>query len=356
MDSYTTGKKLHLTRRRVLGVAGLSLMGLAGAGGILFYNWWQNDHLHPAVIYQGHANYVPSIAWSPDSKHIASGDGNGIVQIWERDTGNTLSTYQSHAGVVEAIAWSPDGRHIASAHGNADHVHVWEATTGHNILTYQGHSAILEVLSWAPDSKRIASGSYDGTIQVWDSISGSNFDNNPRQTQLGIVEDIAWSPDGKHIASLTEYDGLDVRNANTGSPVLNLQEYTGVLDKLAWSPDGRYICVFSDVDMGASNPGALTGRVWDISTGKVIFTSPTQASCGLQDVTWSPDGKRIVFTDSCSIWIWDIARGGHLWTSPQLASGRELFFDGYTMAFSPDGRYLAGGDRNPVLIWKVPQL
>ena len=78
--------------------------------------------------------------------------------------GRTIFIYHSQSG---AAAWSPNGKRIAS--GNDDGtVQVWDALTGTHVFTYRGHPKVINTLAWSPDSKRIASGSDDKTVQVWD--------------------------------------------------------------------------------------------------------------------------------------------------------------------------------------------
>ena len=74
--------------------------------------------------------------------------------------------YQRHSNVVNAVAWSFDSKRIASA-SNDKTVQVWNATDGSNASTYHGHTNIVEVVAWSPDNQQIASGSWDGTVQVW---------------------------------------------------------------------------------------------------------------------------------------------------------------------------------------------
>ncbi len=71
---------------------------------------------------------------------------------------------------MQAVAWSPDSRTIASA---ADNVQLWNGLTGKHIFTYTGHaiSVALEVqtVAWSPNGRYIASGGMEGTVQVWNA-------------------------------------------------------------------------------------------------------------------------------------------------------------------------------------------
>ncbi len=121
--------------------------------------------------YQGHTDFVNSVAWSPDGKRIASGSGSfqgkdNTVQVWDATNGNTLSTYRGHTNAVETVAWSPDSQRLAS--GSDDWtVQVWDAADARQIYVYRGHSDRVNQVAWSPDGTRIASASNDNTVQVW---------------------------------------------------------------------------------------------------------------------------------------------------------------------------------------------
>jgi WD40 repeat protein len=85
--------------------------------------------------------------------------------VWNTNVGNQLFTYPCHSGVVNALAWSPDSRRIASASYKA--VQVWDATTGDSVFTYQGHHDWVRSVAWSPDGTRIASSGDDKTVQLW---------------------------------------------------------------------------------------------------------------------------------------------------------------------------------------------
>ncbi|WP_149404755.1 WD40 repeat domain-containing protein [Dictyobacter arantiisoli] len=59
-------------------------------------------------------SYARDVDWSPDGKHIVSGDGNGMIQLWKPFTGECIHTYWSNDEVSD-VAWSPQGWSIAAA-------------------------------------------------------------------------------------------------------------------------------------------------------------------------------------------------------------------------------------------------
>lgn len=85
--------------------------------------------------YNGHKDYVSAVSWSPDGKRIASGGDDMLVQVWDALNGQHAYTYRGHAdtypghftsGAVNTVAWSPDSSHVASG-SNDNTVQVWKA-------------------------------------------------------------------------------------------------------------------------------------------------------------------------------------------------------------------------------------
>ncbi len=124
-------------------------------------------------------NYpVTALAWSPNSKSIASSAGvphaGNTIQIQDAATGKVIVNYSGHTTPVNAIAWSPDGTRIASGDGYSDFpstVQVWDTAAGRRLLTYQGHTGAVLSVAWSPDGTRIASGGQNGMLQIWQAPS-----------------------------------------------------------------------------------------------------------------------------------------------------------------------------------------
>ncbi|MBZ0303482.1 MAG: protein kinase, partial [Anaerolineae bacterium] len=78
---------------------------------------------HSALL--GHTGNIWSLAFSPDSRYIATGSADRTIRIWDVDTGDVLAVLEGHTWDVNSVAFSPDGQLLAS--GSADGtVRLWQ--------------------------------------------------------------------------------------------------------------------------------------------------------------------------------------------------------------------------------------
>jgi WD40 repeat protein len=75
---------------------------------------------------------VNAVAFSPDGRLLASGNGDGTVTLADiRDPAQPVDApalqfdRAARTGVVQAVAFSPDGRLLASGHGDRS-VRLWQ--------------------------------------------------------------------------------------------------------------------------------------------------------------------------------------------------------------------------------------
>ncbi len=329
----------QISRRTLLGtLAGLALVG-GSVAQLTTSCGAASPHPSPTVgtvlyTYHGHSVSVLAVAWSPNSKRIASASLDGNVHVWNATNGGQVYIYRDNA---IRVAWSPDSKRIAS--GGAD-VQVWNATNGGQVYTYHGHSGPVFEVAWSPGGTRLASASADKTVQVWDAANGEHV--YIYRGHSDPVTTVAWSSDGTRIASggggnfETGTGGdttVQVWDAATGGQVYTYHGHSRHVSAVAWSPDSKRI---------ASSSYDKTVQVWDAATGGQVYTYHGHSEA-VYAVAWSPDGTRIASASADkTVQVWDAATGGQVYTYHGHSDGAT------SVTWSPDGtRIASGGGGNP---------
>ena len=307
-------------------------------------------------VYRGHKNNVNGLAWSLDSRRIASGSFDGTVQLWDATTGdNLIYVFNDRTKTVNDVAWSNDGNFIGFCADNQ--VYVWSLKTGKLTLLPIKHTKNANALTWSPYNLQsphqyIASASYDGTVQVceWDghkelgrfSFSYTNEDKAPIFT-------VAWSP-------INTYNYIAVSSFGSDATVQMFGGTTGKITNEYRDQDGNILSIAWAYPKSASNSSDpliasgstdTTVNVWGANTVfTYTYTSHTDA---VRRVSWSPDDKRIASgCENGELHVWDALTGAHMLRYQDHQRGI------YALAWSPNGQMIAsGGNDNLVRIWQA---
>lgn len=279
-----------------------------------------------------------AIAWSPDSRRIATGSNDKTVRIWNLDGTGEPIVYRRHTNGIFAIAWSPDGQRIASASSDQT-VHVWNADGAGEPIVFKGHDAAVRVVAWHPDGKRLFTGAVNKTMGIW-NIDGTGS-VVPIDIDHGYAHTSAWSPDREWVVTGGKDGKVRLWKMDRKDEPVLLDEHDGPVNTIQWTPDGQHIVAAADDGVVQIWKGGGTGKALVLNGYKAMKVA----------VTISPDGRRVAFGgDTQAFKIANIDGSGH---PIEFRTGSQMF----ELAFSPDGQRIASIERNGTIhVWNVERI
>jgi WD40 repeat protein/serine/threonine protein kinase len=315
-------------------------LAVGNEGDVTVWDWRSDQLVH---TFPGHEKQRISVAFSRDGRRLASGSWAGSVRLWDAETWaeEPLCTFDETHYPVGALAFDQDGGRLATASFNR-HVALWETTTGRLDYSLRHTDGIVLGVAFSPDGRRLASAGEDRTVHVWDPTTGREVLRLRGHT--GWCGGLAFSPDGRRLASaggdktIRVWDATPLRG-DEGQETLTLPDGNEIWS-LAVSPDGEKI---------ASAGWSMPVKVRDARTGRDCVEFPghrTIVFC----VAWH--GERIAAAGGNGpmfcVKVWDAQTKREVVTFPDPPGGTEFI----AVAFSPDGRYLATGNKDgKVQVW-----
>jgi WD40 repeat protein len=122
---------------------------------------------------RGYDGRVQLVAWSDNSKYLASCPGNEMV-LWDfagrGPEGTKPVVLNGHTDRVDAFAWQPGGEHLVSG-GRDWRLVLWRPGKTREPLDVQMADAEISALRWSPDGKRLAVGEKSGRISLYDVVA-----------------------------------------------------------------------------------------------------------------------------------------------------------------------------------------
>lgn len=201
-----------------------------------------------------------------------------------------------------------------------------------------GHTDSVSGMDFSADGKFLASGSWDNTIILWDAKTHQQI-GPPLKGHTDKVTTVAFSPNGKLLASGSWDNTIIFWDVETHQEIgEQLKGHTDKVISIAFSPDGKYLA-------SGSNDGTFI--LWDVTNPSTPTQLTKQSNNGnaARSVAISPDGKLLASGSGVNIILWDISDPKHSSQLEQLEpyNQREALGITSSLAFSPNGQYLAAG-------------
>jgi WD40 repeat protein len=321
------------------------------------------DLPHPGStgVLTGHADGVCALAVAADGSWLASADVVGTVAVWDPDTRqarHVLATAFSDPDVLVSSdvddefsrALVADDTWLAYVQGDGT-IRVWDPITGEERynLRAEARSKTGFVSALAPDSTWLAiADNWDTALKIVDLNTGRirhSFEpiaggGDRARAALKIAHD------GSLLAAVCSYSGeVWIWETKTWQTYPTLPNPTGgavgAVNMLSIAPDDTWLAVADDRDNAI--------RIWELPSGRKRHTlsSGTESSDFVTALSIAPRGAWLAAaTFDGSVHIWDPSTGQLRRTlRTNLGHVRNI-------AIAPNGAWLAAGGENGIVeIW-----
>jgi serine/threonine protein kinase/dipeptidyl aminopeptidase/acylaminoacyl peptidase len=244
----------------------------------------------------GHGDYVTSVAFSQDGRHLLSGSRDNTVRLWDVESKKQLKRFTGHTSWVWSVVFAPDGRHALSGSDDKT-VRLWDLETGKELRRFNGHTAKIMSIALSRDGRHVLSAAGDATMRLWDVQTGQEL--RRFEGHKGGLYGVALCPDDRHALSAGSDKTIRLWDLETGEQLRCFVGHRGFVSSVAISRDGRRV---------ASASWDRTVRLWDIESAEELCCFTGHTHC-VMSVAFSPDGTHALSAS------WD--RSLRLWPLPQ---------------------------------------
>jgi WD40 repeat protein len=153
---------------------------------------WDARSFTPKKIQQA-VEWSERLAFSDSGRWLAVATGK-VLHLYD-DAGQLKHRLTDHPGAIAAIGWRPKTHELAAAGNNGMRVHRLEPALQSRDFAARG--ACLTA-AWHPEGRVLASGMQDGSIYLWNVVTGTQSDIQGLGSRVFATE---WSGNGRYLAA-----------------------------------------------------------------------------------------------------------------------------------------------------------
>lgn len=271
--------------------------------------------------------------------------GNTI--IWDSDSGDLVQSFSGGARPMLTSDFSADGSRIVTGSFDGT-IRIWEVSTGQELLSitsdidYGGQPLSIEAIALDTDERQVIT-----NCGAWSAAETREF---KIQQDVADVSRITFSGDGDLILSasgqIDTWGEVKVLRAATGQEVATFTQPLKVTGA-AFSPDGKQVV---SAAWWLSKSSEIS--VWDLGTGRKLQSWPDESA--IRDVVYASDGQHVLSIcevggrqDKSTLKVWDVHKG-------KTVSDFELPVGAHNVMLGPSGkRLLMFGDFGEIVCFDV---
>ena len=300
-------------------------------GEVCLWSWQKSQLLFKN---HSHKTIVESIAFSPDSRKIASSSRDGTIKIWDVSSGQCILTLDSPNNyTVKSLVFNLDGSKLFGY--SHKQIISWDLETGESKILIESQSRIC-CLCFSSQANILTFGCEDGVVYIWDLNTEKCI--NQFSTNSGIILSVRITNESDILACSIKDNIVKIWDLNNYEPIETLKSQSYNISLIDISSNGQYL---------ATGSGEKIIKVWDIDTGLYLQSLSGHLS-EINAITFSSQNK-ILATASVdrTVKIWDITTGKCLKT----LQGRADYV--HSVIFSSDNKTIVSGSQHSINFWDV---
>ncbi|WP_158578992.1 hypothetical protein [Spongiactinospora rosea] len=330
----------------------------------------------PTALVTGHTKVVTSTVPAPNARILASASADNTVRLWNTSDPahpTPLSMITGFRNTVISLAFSPDSRTLATLPNGERRVILWnlDEPTKPAVLSQinfpLGAGTGVSSVGFSPDGQTLATAIstvvVDGehSVRLWDVSDpvhprprGKPILTDADSTSSWMQTSFVFSSDGHTLVIAGRYTSNTVQLwdvTDPDHPIRSGPPITGGARLMALSPDGNTLATVS-ATLIINGPGAGDIKLWDISDHNHPMLLGPPLTGYTSDVTalaFSPDGHTLA-TSGDGVRLWNVTDPAHPSAigHPLAISTAELT----SLAYVPNSQTLAiGGRDSTVRLW-----
>jgi WD40 repeat protein len=168
---------------------------------------------------QAHDDVIHCARFSPDGKRIVSAGADKYLRTFNAASSQMLRRFEGHTNYVLSVAWKGDGQTLASSAADTT-VKIWDAETADQRRTITNFGKHVTQVSFIGETDQIVSSCGDRTVRRHNSVNGGTVRNfGGADGWLHCVDMVA---NGNVLAAGTDKGTVFVWNGNNGQPISTL--------------------------------------------------------------------------------------------------------------------------------------
>ncbi|XP_063643061.1 apoptotic protease-activating factor 1 isoform X3 [Pan troglodytes] len=260
---------------------------------------WNIDSRSKVADCRGHLSWVHGVMFSPDGSSFLTSSDDQTIRLWE-----TKKVCKNSAVMlkqeVDVVFQENEVMVLAVDHIRRLQVWNWQLD---KCIFLRGHQETVKDFRLLKNS-RLLSWSFDGTVKVWNIITGNK--EKDFVCHQGTVLSCDISHDATKFSSTSADKTAKIWSFDLLLPLHELRGHNGCVRCSAFSVDSTLLATGDD-------NGEI--RIWNVSNGELLHLCAPLSEEGaathggwVTDLCFSPDGKMLISAGGYIKW-WNVVTG-----------------------------------------------